>query len=93
MRPERQLKKHITKYDEQNLAQKVSPSSYRLPDTTSFFTLNYHPTKNSHFTIHSKKQRKDNQTKFMMLNDKNYHYRNFLHKTTTNVLEQRIQQL
>lgn len=45
MRPERQLKKHITKYDEQNLVQKVSPSSYRLPDTTSFFTLNYHPTK------------------------------------------------
>lgn len=44
MRSERQLKKHITKYDEQNLAQKVSPSSYRLPDT-SFFTLNYHPTK------------------------------------------------
>lgn len=45
MTPERQLKKHITKYDEQNLAQKVSPSSYRLPDMTSFFTLNYHPTK------------------------------------------------
>lgn len=93
MRSERQLKKHITKYDEQNLAQKVSHHLADFLIPTSFFTLNYHPTKNSHFTIHSKKQRKDNQTKFMMLNDKNYHYRNFLHKTTTNVLEQRIQQL
>lgn len=93
MRPERQLKKHITKYDEQNLAQKVSPSSCRLPDTDFIFHSKLPSNKNSHFTIHSKKQRKDNQTKFMMLNDKNYHYRNFLHKTTTNVLKQRIQQL
>lgn len=37
MKSERQLKKHITKYDEQNLAQKVSPSSYRLPDTDFIF--------------------------------------------------------
>lgn len=87
MRPERQLKKHIIKYDEENLAQ------LRLPDTDFIFHSKLPPNKNSHFTIHSKKQRKDNQTKFMMLNDKNYHYRNFLHKTTTNVLEQRIQQL
>lgn len=45
MRSERQLKKHITKYDEQNLAQKVSHhlSDFLIP--TSFFTLNYHPTK------------------------------------------------
>lgn len=67
MRSERQMKKHITKYNEEDLAQKTSPSSYRLPDTDFILHSKLPSNKNSHFTIHSKKQRKDNQTKFMML--------------------------